>query len=97
MKSSCFAIRLLACLLRYSAFLVVNLERSSGTFSGNCSADPSDFIIHYASARYSVGCARSGLICWKPWGVVTGGSDPWTILLANFREILCQLTLAALE
>ena len=44
------------------------------------------------------GCARSGPIRHgNQGGAVVGRSDPGTILLAIFREMLCQHTLAALE
>jgi hypothetical protein len=65
--------------LRYSAFLVVNLERSSGTFSGNCSAALSDSIIHYTSARYSVGC-----------GIDPGSSGTETMGSSDGRKGSCD-------
>jgi hypothetical protein len=81
---------------------VANLERKSGDYSGRSSAALPDAISHYTSARYSVGCARSGLICWKQGETVAGVSDPVTntntkhISREGFQEFLavsCKKTL----
>jgi len=42
------------------------LNEAAVTSFGSCSAALPDAICHYKSALYNAGCARSGLICWKP-------------------------------